>query len=530
MLNNGTELEYKPTPDDTAKAIEILKSAGASGIGAEAYESLKAAGVFDAGSVTSDVALLTQGNALIQQSLNKVINEMALSPKTAMLAKQISKERVDNELHEYDEITDIGMTRNSSVSSYQWEATQKTGNAARKTVRVKYFTEAGGTVDTISKQNGAFVNMPAMEQARAMTRMEVTQAVNIWNGQGDGIVGGAAPLQIKGVSKWIDDGNWDGTHVIDLRDSGYSGIDGNGYSNPNDVENAQANLALALFSNENGNATVDEMWMSGSAIADIDKNHSNYTSYQVLSGEAQKFVQGRLVAGFTNRLSDSGLVVPKRDGFIPTGSKLKMANTDPNEPLLGATYVPASVAALVAAGGVSNRFTGAFVGSYRYYIVAIDKKGMESTYCTTGTGAPATAQTVTSGQKITLTISQSSSGLETGYAIYRSHVNPVGVDANKCRLQAIVTKTGATTVYVDENQDLPGGEEMYVGNLSQPGFIKGIYTLPPTAVELPKTLSAMAQTPFGIAATFAIYLGKSRWAGKIRNYISPSAKWSVISG
>jgi hypothetical protein len=496
-------------------------------------EAAKAAGIFTYGTVTTDEALRVNGAAGVQQSLNKIVNRMTLSTDTASLFKSVDASKVmsGDKIYYYIDKTDVGMSRNSSVSTELWGSIEKSGNLNKKPIYVKDFAERSGTIDTSAKLAGAFVDQVAEVQTDMLTRMNATKARNTWSGLGDGLSGGAAPKQIKGVSAWIDDGNFDGTHVVDLRDNGFSGISGLGVNNPADLDNAHFVLANNVFNNDIGNPTLNEIWMSRSAAIDVDKGKANISTYQIIGAEPQNVAKGVITSGFTNRLAENGIMKIMTDGFILTGRDLKPSFTLAADIpyLLDSTYTPASVAVTVAAGSVSNKMLGSFVGSYRYWIVAIDQHGRESTFCNAGTAAPTNAIAYTSAQKGTIVISASSGGLETGYAIYRSHTGSVN-DPDRCRLMKIVTKTGATTTYVDENFDLPGGEEIYLGNFSTPGFVQGIYTLPPTHIELPRSGSQMAVNPIGMASTYAQYLGKPRWTAKIKNYISPSSGWNVFTG
>ena len=78
---------------------------------------------------------------------------------------------------------------------------------------------------------------------------------------------------------------------------------------------------------------------------------------------------------------------------------------------------------------------------------------------------------VGAGQSVSLTITQSANGGETGYAIYRGRLNGTNAPADMRLMQVIPKSPGATTVYKDQNRFIPGTVTVPVLNMG-PSAVK----------------------------------------------------------
>ena len=128
---------------------------------------------------------------------------------------------------------------------------------------------------------------------------------------------------------------------------------------------------------------------------------------------------------------------------------------------LQASLAPTVAAAVNASGGATSAWAAAHAGTYYYAIVGLNNKGFSA-------GVVSSQMTVASGNSVTLTITASAGGQETGYAIYRGRRNGTNTPTD-FRLMKRIPKAGATTTYTDLNLDIPGSTEMYVLNL-KPGM------------------------------------------------------------
>src|SRR5262249_36575742 len=111
----------------------------------------------------------------------------------------------------------------------------------------------------------------------------------------------------------------------------------------------------------------------------------------------------------------------------------------PDVATANAAFKPASVTADASADATDSYFESGHAGNYYYAVAAIGAAGQGLT------AVVKTAQVaVAAGKKVVLTITQSASGTESGYAIYRGRQN--GTNAtDDLRLVKTIAKSGATT-------------------------------------------------------------------------------------
>jgi hypothetical protein len=175
-----------------------------------------------------------------------------------------------------------------------------------------------------------------------------------------------------------------------------------------------------------------------------------------------------------------------------------------------------TVAAAVAAGTAENKFTAARAGNYYYLITGLNAAGQS-------TGVKTTQQALTAGQKVTLTITASAGGDETGYAVYRSRLNGTNTTSD-FRLVKRIPKTGGTTVFVDENLDIPGSSKAFMLPLGKGAdAISWRQLLPMMEFQLYPTAAATlpwAQLLFGY-----LRLAKRRRIVVMKNIIPSAALW-----
>ena len=127
------------------------------------------------------------------------------------------------------------------------------------------------------------------------------------------------------------------------------------------------------------------------------------------------------------------------------------------------------------------------------------------------------------GDKVTLTITASVGGTETGYAIYRSRRNGTN-DTADFRLVARVAKGGATTTFVDRNEDIPGTSKAFLLNLN-PGHtaITWRQLLPLTRFNLYPTNAAVI--PWALLLFGYLRISKRRHHVMIKNILPTTATW-----
>ena len=123
----------------------------------------------------------------------------------------------------------------------------------------------------------------------------------------------------------------------------------------------------------------------------------------------------------------------------------------------------APVAAVITAAAASGlaSFAADEEGDYKYEVAAISKNG-ES--------APVQGDatiTVVAGQEVTITIERgavSGNDLTQGYRIYRTRLGELTA---KKYLIKVIPSMGASTVYLDSNEDIPGLGKALIGQMDE---------------------------------------------------------------
>ena len=136
-----------------------------------------------------------------------------------------------------------------------------------------------------------------------------------------------------------------------------------------------------------------------------------------------------------------------------------------------------------------------------------------------------TQTAIAAGKNAVLTISQSASGTETGYAIYRSRQD--GTNAtNDFRLVRVIKKTGATTTYTDQNRDIPGTVMVPVLNLATGSDAIGWRQFQPmTKIPLPFGIGGVPQYSWFQFLFGYLRITKPKHHGFIKNILPSNAKW-----
>lgn len=176
---------------------------------------------------------------------------------------------------------------------------------------------------------------------------------------------------------------------------------------------------------------------------------------------------------------------------------------------------PASVTFAQTADAAS-RFTAQRAGNYYYLVCGVNAAGQS-------TGILSAQQAVVAGNRVTLTITASAGGQETGYAIYRSRLNGTS-NLTDLRLMERIPKAGATTTYVDQCRVLPGSTKAFILNMT-PGddAINWRQLLPQLKFPLYPTQSATipwAQLMFGY-----LRITKRKHHAVLKNIVPTSATW-----
>lgn len=423
--------------------IELSENFNANGVargeaGGEALEALSKA--LTAGYGT-DVATFQGGSALRVQSLDRTMKSTIQTHKHFKLFNALAKSRATATVDEWTERNSVGGFRGGTTNTETGVIAQAQGDYKRRVGLVKYMMTRA-EVSLVSTLGVNIASSEAVEGEAACLRL-LTDAEHM-SFEGDSAV---VPTEFDGVYAQmlagIADGSVDSNNLINA--------DGGALASINTVNQAAAQAARA------GNfGRVSHLFMSLNTQADFDTGLD--PAFRVpLPGVPDSGIKlGAPVVGIR---TSQGSIATENDVFVR--DEMELVPFQIAYPTLygaNAGLAP-TISPAVATGSAANKFTASRAGNYFYAVTGVNANG-ESVIVAT------TAQAVASGQKVTLTITASGGGLETGYAIYRSKQNAVAPTAADYRLIKRIPKTNSSTVFVDENLDIPGTSKAYFLNMT----------------------------------------------------------------
>lgn len=391
----------------------------------------------------TDSAQFTGGRALQVQSLDTTMQATIATEDKMTLFRMLPKPKVGATVDEWTEQSGVGGVLGGSTNTETGTISEAVGEYARRVGFVRYLTTKR-SVSLVASITNNIVDAEAVEERNGA--IQLLQDANWLCYTGDSTV---VPTEFDGLEAQmragVAAGRVAGDHIINMKADPLNSIE----------PFTRANAIVTDF--ENFGTATDVFWPND-VQADIDASLD--PAYRVsLNGNANDVKLGAPVTGIN--LSD-GVVKPHKDIFIPYkrltmpfqargGGYAAVAAT-----LAG--LAPASVSYAVTSNADTD-FASGHAGNYYYAVCGVNAKG-EST------GVISAQQAVAAGQIVTITITPSVGGQETGYAIYRGRKN--GTNAlSDMRLMLRVPKTVTTTVYVDRNRRIPGTTKAFMLNMKK---------------------------------------------------------------
>lgn len=439
----------------------------------------------------TDVSTLTGGGALRIQSLEKTLMATIQENEHFALFNELQKTNATATIDEWTEQNGIGGFLGGSTNSETGAISNATGSYARRTGAVKYLMTRREVSFVTTLQN-SIVEAEATEQQNGALQL-LTDAEYL-SFEGDSSI---VPTEFDGIAaQMVGLGSSD--HVLDAQAASLSSIN-------------LINKAAATVSAYGNFGKPSHLFMSQLAQADFDTGLD--PAFRVaLDNQPNSIMLGAPVAGIR---TSWGNIKTKPDVFIRDEAQQKPFQI--SFPALAAVnnFAPASVAG-VAAGDTASMFKATQAGNYYYFVTGVNAAGQS-------VGVASAQIAVAAGQKVTLTIGASATGSETGYVIYRSRQNGTAA-ADDVRQCIRVARTGNSTVWVDQNRDIPGTSKAYILNLS-PGAnaVSWRQLLPMLKFPLYPTVSAVvpwAQLLFGY-----LRVAKRRHNVVIKNILPNGATW-----
>ncbi|HDR9163618.1 TPA: hypothetical protein QDB28_004022 [Burkholderia vietnamiensis] len=444
----------------------------------------------------TDVSTLTGGAALRIQSLDKTMKTVIQENKHFVLFNELAKSNATATVDEWTEQHGVGGFLGGSTNTELGNINQATGDYARRVGMVK-FLMTQRQVSFVQSITNNIVEAEAVEAQNGALQL-LTDAEYL-SFEGDSTI---VATEFDGIGAQINSLN-SADHVVDAA---------GGQVNKIDLID-QAAATISGF----GNFGTPTHFFS-SQLVQSDLNTSLDPAFRVsLTNVGSGGIE--LGAPVVGMRTSWGEIKNCPDVFIRDEKQLTPFELRyPAFAVANAALQPAGVAVAVnAAGGASSKWTAGQAGNYYYAVTGLNANG-ESQAVVTAQAA------VTAGGNAVLTITRSAGGQETGYAIYRGRLNGTSQLSDLRLMKRIPASGGATTVFTDLNQDIPGTTKAYILNMrSGADAINWRQLLPMTKFALYPTNAAVipwAQLLFGY-----LRIAKRQQHVMIKNIVPSGAAW-----
>lgn len=395
----------------------------------------------------TDVNTFTGGTALRIQSLDKTMMATIQENKHFRLFNQLAKSNAMATVDEWTEMSQVGGFPGGSTNTETGNINAAQGTYKRRVGFVKYMMTRR-EVSFVSTLGSNIVSAEAIE-AQAGAKQLLTDAEYL-SFEGNSLI---VPTEFDGIfaqiAAGVADGSVDPANIIDARGQNLASIN-------------FVNLAAAQVSSFNNYGQPTHLFCSQSTQADFDTNLDPAFRVPLTDVQGGGLQLGSPVKGIRTSWGD---IANMPDVFIrDSAQQVAFELQYPAVAAAQASIAPSIAPTAALATDSASNFTGIAVGHYYYLIAGVNAAGQS-------TGVVTADVNVASGQRVTLTITRSAGGQETGYAIYRSNVNPAGGAWTTflntgVRYMDRVALGGATTTYVDQNNNIPGTTNAYILNMT----------------------------------------------------------------
>ncbi len=387
----------------------------------------------------TDAASYTQGRALQFESLEpSLIATIQERGKHFPLFDKLEKGNATSVVDQYTTKDAIGGFPGGATNTETGTISEQTGTYARKTRNVKYLMTMR-TVSAVQRATDAQVEAMAIENEDAILELLSTAEWLFFNGDSSIVA-----TEFDGIEKELTD-NATSDHILDLRGQSVT------------AEAAEIVDSAAFVASFENFGSITDAWTSKLVGADFDKKLD--PAHRVaIDGKAQSIQLGTPVRGITTADGDIAL---NRDVFIQEGQMpfVGRGGKYATNAASGNTAAPQSAAG-VAAVNASSQFVAATAGLYYYAVEGVNRLGRS-------TLVKSAQVAVAAGESVTLTITESVAGTETGYVIHRCTKNGSNGNTDFREMCRVAKTGGGTTVYVDHNQNIPGTSKIYLLNMER---------------------------------------------------------------
>lgn len=444
----------------------------------------------------TDVAQLQGAGALRIQSLEKTMLATIQENKHFALFNELAKSNAGATVDEWTEQSGVGGFLGGSTNTEVGAISGAQGQYNRRVGMVK-FLMTRREVSFVSTLQNSIVEAEAVEAQNGALQL-LTDAEFLCF-EGDSTV---VPTEFDGIAAQIQSlGSSD--HVIDAGGSELNSI-------------ALIDRAASTIAGFGNFGTPTHLFMSQLTQSDFN-THLDPAFRVSLSGQSQELMLGAPVKGISTSWGDIKTVA---DVFIR--DERQQAPFEVDYPAVAAAnnFKPSFTAVADQSGGADSKWNAPHAGNYFYAVAGVNAAGQSQ--CVVSDQVA-----VSQGGKVTLTITASATGQESGYAIYRGRLNGSN-QLTDMRLMCRIPRTGAQTVFVDINRKIPGTTKAYLLNMaSGSNAITWRQLLPMTKFPLYPTVSAVvpwAQLLFGY-----LRIGKRKHHVVIENIVPTGALWKPFN-
>lgn len=443
----------------------------------------------------TDQAQLSGGGALRIQSLDKTMKATIAQNKHFRLFNALPKPSATATVDEWTEQSGVGGYLGGTTNTETGVIANAQGDYARRVGMVKYLMTRR-EVSFVSTVTNNIVSAEQTEQNNGA--VQLLQDAEFLCFEGDSAV---VPTEFDGIDAQIK-GLGISDNYLDAAAQPLASID-------------LVNKAAATVVGFGNFGTPTHLFQSPLVQADFDTGLDPAFRVPLTDVGGGGISLGAPVRGIRTSWGDIATVpdVFIRDEARQTAFELQYAAVA----AANVAFKPAGVAVAVAAGGASSKFGAGHAGNYYYAVAGINAKGQSA-------GTVSLVAAVAAGDGVTLTITPSAGGTETGYVIYRSRRNGTNAIADMRQMIRIPKAQAGNTVFVDRNEDIPGTSKAYILNLLQgDDAIAWRQLLPMTKFPLYPTNSPVlpwAQMLFGY-----LRIAKRRHHVVIKNILPNGAVW-----
>lgn len=385
----------------------------------------------------TDVASLTGGGALRLQSIEATLLATIQQASDMVLWNALEKSAATATVDEYSIKNRIGGFLGSAYAGELDEINEEQGNYERRTLEMKYVMTMR-QVSAVQDSQRALVSSRAIEDVDAT--LELLSAIEWGCFFGDA---SCNDREFDGIRKQLT--ALGGDYVLDLRGGTITGL-------------GQEISDSARLVKQYGNfGQLSDAYMSLAMQSDLDQKLEPNVRKQLGGGFANQTKIGTPVPGM---VTSFGSIDFHPDIFVQEGGAPFIARGGGPAANVARGDVTVVTSVGVASAPTSgSQFLAAHAGLYYYAAEGGSRKGRSDVVKSGQVG-------VAAGDGVTVTITHGSSNA-THFWLHRSRLDGSDDSGDFREMVRIPRSGGATTVYVDKNQNIPGTSTIFLLTMGQ---------------------------------------------------------------